>query len=699
MPGLELGFVDSTPGLTAKFDLSLDLAEAEGRIVGGVTYATALFEGATVERYLGYLRRVLHAMGADEYAAVAHLPLLPEGERRQVVEGWNATDAAYPDACIHELVQAQVERSPDAVAVVHGHRSLTYAELNARANRLAHHLRQHGVGPDTRVGICSERRLDMVVALLAVLKAGGAYVPLDPAYPAERLRFMLQDSAPVAVLGDAAARELFPGLDVPVIDLSASGLWAGRPATDPDPGSVGVRPHHLAYVIYTSGSTGRPKGVMIEHRSSSNFLRWARDTFDGGVLQRTLFSTSLNFDLSVFECFAPLVSGASVEVVRDALQPPGAGVTLVNTVPSAMKALLQADRVPPGVHTVNLAGEPLRQALVEQIFAATGVERVCNLFGPTETTTYSTWMEMKRDDGFARHIGRPVANTKVYILDGHGAPVPVRVVGEMYIGGAGVARGYLDRPALTAERFVADPFSPWPGARMYRTGDLARWRPDGMIEFLGRNDHQVKVRGFRIELPEIETLLLAHPQVREAVVLAREDAPGDPRLVAYYVGAEAVGAEALRAYLSERMPAFMVPAAYVRLQALPLTPNGKLDRRALPAPEGAAYGTRVYEAPAGEAEELLAGIWSELLGVEQVGRHDNFFRLGGHSLLVVGLIERMRQAGLHADVQVLFTTPTLAALAAAMRSGTREVEVPANLIPDSEPDDAEEDASGPEVFL
>ncbi len=687
LPGLALSPLAAESGTTAKFDLSLDLHEAGGRIAGGLTYATALFDAATAERYLGYLRRTLEWMVAADDQPLNHVPLLSPEERRRVVEEWNATDVAYPTGlCVHELFEAQAARTPHAVAVARGDRSLTYAELDERANRLAHHLRDQGVGPDARVAICVERGVEMVVGLLAILKAGGAYVPLDPAYPEERLRYMVEDSAPVAVLHDGSR---FPELRVPAIDVREPAAWAHHPATAPERG--GLRADHLAYLIYTSGSTGRPKGVMVEHRNAANFLNWGRDTF-GGVLGRTLFSTSLNFDLAVFECFVPLVSGGTVQVMRDALELAGAAGTLVNTVPSAMKALVETGRVPRGVHTVNLAGEPLKRALVEEIFATTGVERVCNLYGPSETTTYSTWVEMTRGGGFAPHVGRPVANTRVYITDPRSEPVPVGVAGEILIGGAGVARGYLNRPELTAERFVEDPFH---GGRMYRTGDLGRWLPDGTIEFLGRNDGQVKVRGHRIEPGEIEARLEEHAEVREAVVMAREDVPGDTRLVAYHVGT--AGADELRAHLAARIPAYMVPAAYVRLDAMPLTPNGKTDRRALPAPDGEAFGARGYEAPQGDAETALAEIWRELLGVERVGRHDNFFQLGGHSLLAVKLLDRMREAGLHADVEALFTDATLASLAARAGEAPDDVEIPSNLIP--KPADPAGDPESSELFI
>ncbi|HEV3051907.1 MAG TPA: amino acid adenylation domain-containing protein, partial [Longimicrobium sp.] len=575
-------------------------------------------------------------------------------------------------SCIHQLFQDQVARTPQAAALVFQGTELTYGELNARANRLAHHLRVLGVGPDVRVGICVERTPAMVVGIFAILKAGGAYVPLDPSYPADRLAYMLADSAPAVVLAQTHLRGRVDGTGVPVLELDAAApAWAELPASDP--AVEGLTSEHLAYLIYTSGSTGRPKGVAIAHRNAANLLHWGASVFADAGLERTLFCTSLNFDLAVFELFTPLTVGAAVFLVEDAvaLLSAPADVTLVNTVPSAMRALLDGGGVPASVRTVSLAGEPLKGSLVERIFAETGVERVCNLYGPSETTTYSTGVEMARRDGFAPHIGTPLQNTQVYVLDGAGEPLPVGVAGELCIGGAGVARGYLGRAALTADRFVPDPFARGAGARMYRTGDLARWRPDGTIEFLGRADHQVKVRGFRIELGEIEARLAEHPEVREPVVLAREDAPGDTRLVAYYVAAEPVAVEALKAHLGERLPGHMVPAAYVWLERLPLTPNGKLDRKALPAPEGDAFARRGYEAPAGEVEEALAEIWGELLGLERVGRRDDFFELGGHSLLIVKLIERMRRRGLHAEIGTLFTVPVLAELAEAVTGETR----------------------------
>ncbi|WP_420126319.1 amino acid adenylation domain-containing protein, partial [Longimicrobium sp.] len=680
LPGLTLGGVGaaesavSASGAAARFDLSLDLAERDGRLVGSMTYATSLFDRATVERHVGYLRRALEAMAADERRPVDRLALLPAEERTQVLEAWNRTDAAYPsESCIHELFQAQAARTPDAEAVAFEGERLTYAELNARANRLAHHLRSLGVGPDARVAVCVERSAEMVVALLAVMKAGGAYVPLDPSYPAERLRYVLDDSAPAAVVTQRSldgVQALFAGVEVPVIDLEGA-AWADQPATHP--AVEGLTPAHLAYVIYTSGSTGRPKGVAVPHRGVVNLLSSMREIVGMEPADRLLAVTTYAFDISVLEIFLPLLHGAATIVLpRERVADPAAlaeairsyAPTVMQATPASWRMLVGAGwEGAPGMRAL-CGGEALPAELASAVRSR--VAGLWNVYGPTETTIWSTSEAVRGDSAAQVPIGRPVANTRVYVLDAALQPVPVGVAGELYIGGAGVVRGYLGRAAQTAERFVADPFGGEPGARMYRTGDLARWRPDGTMEFIGRTDFQVKVRGFRIELGEIEARLAEHADVREAVVMAREDVPGDLRLVAYFVGAAAdaagaADAEALRAHLSGALPEYMVPAAYVRLDALPLTPNGKLDRKALSAPEGDAYAIRGYEAPVGETEQALAEIWAEVLGVERVGRWDGFFELGGHSLLAVRVVSRVRQVlGAEVALGELFRSPVLA---------------------------------------
>ncbi len=676
LPDLTLARVGSSSN-RSYFDLSLLVADRDDRVDAVLDYASALFDRPTIERWAGYYVRLLEAMAADATSAVGKLPLLPELERRRLLIDFNTTEAAYPKGeLIHELFERQAAARPDAVAVVFDDRSLTYGQLNARANQVAHELIAMGVRPDDRVAISVDRTPDLVIGLLAILKAGGAYLPLDPAYPAERLHYLLRDGSPKALLTQQALQERLPDAGLPAVlldRLECTARLSARPTSNPNPRDLGVTPHHLAYVIYTSGSTGLPKGVAIEHANTVNLLYWALSSFTNEELSNTLFSTSINFDLAVWELFVPLAAGATLTLVRDALEltTRREPVTLINTVPSAIRALLDAGVVPATTRLVNLAGEPLRRDIVERLFTETSTCAVANLYGPSETTTYSTWVRMSREDGFDATIGRPVANTRVYVLDVHREPVPIGVAGEIYIGGDGVARGYLNRPDLTAERFLRDPFSDDPAARMYKTGDVGRWLADGRIEYLGRNDFQVKIRGFRIELGEIEAKLGRCAGVREAVVLAREDVPGDKRLVAYVVPGEGTTLQAaeLRSVLLSQLPDFMVPPAFVMLDAMPLTANGKLDRNALPAPETTTQIAREYEAPRDQIEETLAAVWQDLLRVERVGRYDHFFELGGHSLLAVQLISRVRDL-LNVDVPVraLFAAPTLAGFAGAVRA-------------------------------
>ncbi|WP_223621891.1 amino acid adenylation domain-containing protein, partial [Lysobacter sp. ESA13C] len=532
---------------------------------------------------------------------VSALRLLPEAERQLVVETWNATDAPYPvDRLVHELFEAQAAKTPDAIALVQDEASLTYAELNAQANRLAHYLRSLGMQPDDRVGLCVERSPGMVVGLLAVLKAGGAYVPLDPGYPADRLAYMLEDSAPVAVLTQQSLQTLLAWpAGIPVLTLDADRApWQDAPADDPVRGALS--PHHLAYVIYTSGSTGQPKGVMVEHRGLQNLIHWYRGAAQLTERDRMLVATSYSFDLTQKNLLSPLVTGGRLVLAFGHFDPDAivrligrAGASVMNMTPSAFHSLIAADGqgALTGVRRVILGGEPIQAAPLLELKQPW--PDVVNGYGPSECTavvaSHVLGNRFDRYQGRSVPLGRPIPNTRIYILDARGEPTPIGVPGELYIGGVGVARGYLNRPELTAERFVRDPFSAVPEARMYRSGDLGRWLPDGTIEFLGRNDFQVKVRGFRIELGEIESRLVAQPGVREAVVLAREDVPGDKRLIAYYLAEEALSAQSLRTALQQALPDYMVPAAYVHLAQWPLTPSGKLDRSALPAPDGQAY--------------------------------------------------------------------------------------------------------------
>ncbi|VBX61009.1 non-ribosomal peptide synthetase [Burkholderia pseudomallei] len=679
MPGLTVS-VARTETTTSQYDLVLSMQERNGDIVGHLNYATALFDEQTARRYARYWRRLLEGMTAGSAnVSVARLPLLDEAEREQVVHEWNATERAYPiRQCIHQLFEAQAARTPNAIAI--GDERVTYAALNASANRLARHLRALGVVADTRVAVCIERGAPMVIALLAIWKAGGAYVPLDPAYPRERIAYMLRDSAPIAVLTSRASRDLVAShlpdrAPLVVIDAAAC-PWDALSGDDLDPNDIELNATHLCYVIYTSGSTGQPKGVMIEHRNLVNYTLDAIRWFGLGPGETVLQQNSLNFDLSLEEIVPALSSGAALAPAVELFGAGGsarghsARPTMIHLTAAHWQQLVgewhRAGARPAaaleGVRLVNVTGDALSPHKLEQWDAIRPAHtRLINTYGPTEITISCSAAYVRHAPGMSRvSIGRPFANSRMYLLDARGEPVPVGVTGELYIGGDGVARGYLNRPELSAERFVDDPFRP--GSRMYKTGDLACRRGDGEIEFVGRNDFQVKVRGFRVELSEVETRLAAVDGVQEIAVLAREDAPGEKRLVAYYTGAAEMAA--LRECAARDLPAYMMPAAYVCLPALPLTPNGKLDRNALPPPAHDADSNRGYEAPQGDIEETLARIWEQLLERERVGRHDNFFDLGGHSLLTVSLIERMRQADLHADVAALFTTSTLAELAA-----------------------------------
>ena len=691
LPEVESRPWQSVPVQTAKFDLTLSLKESGNSIVGGLEYASALFEKKTVERYLYYFQALLQGMVHSENEPMDRLPLLGKKERHQVLYAWNQTEAAYPAGkCIHELFEEQAERTPSAVALVYEDREVTYGDLNRQTNRLAHYLRRLGVKADTRVAICVERGLEMVVGLLGILKAGGAYVPLDPDYPAERLRYMVEHSRSVVLLlqRDLDGRlgeisDALPKLDLAALIQSSS----DEAETNPDRASVELTPQNLAYVIYTSGSTGVPKGVLNEHGGVVNRLLWMQQAYGlqthDAVLQKTPFS----FDVSVWEFFWPLLAGARLVMARPQEHKDPAylvesiqrnRITTIHFVPAMLLAFLEQEESAECRSLVRVicSGEALTPAVVRRFGERLPDIKLHNLYGPTEAAVDVTAWECPLDPKQSRiRIGRPIANTQMYVLDAHGEPVPQGVTGELYIGGVQVARGYLEEAGMTAARFVPNPFRGVDGERMYRTGDLGRWFEDGTIEFLGRNDFQVKVRGFRIELGEIEGWLLRYPGIREAVVLARRDNAGDTRLAAYYTltepkpqdesrGKVKVEAEVLRKYLMARLPEYMVPIAYTRMEAMPLTPNGKLDRKSLPVPEADAYATRRYEAPEGETETAVAAIWAELLHLERVGRRDNFFELGGHSLLAARVIARVReQFGLTVTLGDFFLHPALAGLA------------------------------------
>ncbi|MBZ5522272.1 MAG: amino acid adenylation domain-containing protein [Acidobacteriia bacterium] len=648
------------------------------------------------------LESLVTALERDPATPVCSLDVLPPAERHQLLVEWNAPGTEYPeDLCIHELFEAQAAQTPNAIAVAYEGKTLTYRELNRQANRLAHYLRGLGVSPDDRVAICAERSLEMMVGILAVLKAGGAYVPLDPAYPVERLEYMLGDSAPVVLLVhlSAALRIALSAVlttgSIPVVDLQADArAWADGPEVDLNPENSGLKPQHLAYVIYTSGSTGKPKGVMVKH---SNVVRLFSATrawfhFDRNDVW-TLFH-SYAFDFSVWEIWGALLYGGKLLIVPQVTtRSPrefysllcAEGVTILNQTPSAFRQLMAAQAAEAGhrLRYVIFGGEALEVSTLRPWYERepNRETRLINMYGITETTVHVTYCPLEEADTLTpgpSPIGRRIPDLTIYILDRHRQPAPIGVAGEMYVGGAGVARGYLNRPELTAERFIADPFSTDPHARLYKTGDLARFRPDGNIEYLGRNDHQVKIRGFRIELGEIEARLVEHPGVREAAVLAREDHPGDKRLVAYVTtarpaengaGAPALDVEALREHLRSLLPEYMVPAAYVRLESLPLTANGKLDRKSLPSPDGDAYLTRGDEAPVGELETALAAIWADVLNLERIGRNDSFFEIGGHSLLAVQLVNRISGTlGVDMQLRDIFVANTIKDMATLLNA-------------------------------
>ncbi|WP_122562428.1 non-ribosomal peptide synthetase, partial [Pseudomonas viridiflava] len=591
------------------------------------------------------------------------LDLLPAAERIELLDGFNAR-RSEPDSefTIHQRIEQQAAMAPDAVAAQVGDQRLSYGELNRRANALAHHLIGLGVRPDDRVAVMACRGLDTLVGLLAVLKAGAGYVPVDPGHPDERVGYLLQDCAPVVVLTQADLLERLPPLAVRVVTLDR----ADWPMREDNPQVVHLTVDHLAYVIYTSGSTGLPKGVMVEHRTLNNLVDWHCQAFDLHAGSHTASVAGFGFDAMAWEVWPALCAGATLHV-----PPAGIGNEQLDALldwwiaqplqvaflptPVAEYAFSRELRHPT-LRTLLIGGDRLRQFPSEPGFA------VINNYGPTETTVVASSGEMS--PGGVLHIGKPVSHARLYVLDARCQPVPLGVPGELYIGGDGVARGYLNRPDMTAERFLDDPFSEQPKARMYRSGDLVRWLADGTLEYLGRNDDQVKIRGVRIELGEIEQQLASYPGIGEAVVVARQMEEGGLRLVAYYTCLDAqLDATALRAHLTGHLPEYMVPAAYVALDALPLTQNGKVDRKALPVPSLDALATATYQAPDTPIEQRLAELWAEVLEVERVGRHDSFFELGGHSLLAIRLVSLMQKSGLSLSLAELFQHPSIAALA------------------------------------
>ncbi|MFF0223660.1 amino acid adenylation domain-containing protein [Streptomyces sp. NPDC004629] len=660
-------------------DLALDVADGgEPEPVAHLTYRTELFDRESAERLAGTYLTLLAAATAEPGAPLSALDPLTAGERRRLLTEWAVNPVACPtDRGVPDLVAEQAARRPDAVAVVFAGGQLTYRQLVARSEALAGRLHALGVGRDVPVGVCLERGPELIVALLAVLRAGGAYVPLDPEHPAQRLEFVLRDTgAPVLIAPESLRGRLARGRTLVLPDEADDAAEAPR---DTPAG----RPGDLAYVLYTSGSTGTPKGVAVTVGSLVNLLFAMRTAFPPPASETVLFATSPTFDIANVEMFLPLVTGGRLVVAdKDQARTPRAlaalidthRVTLVQATPSAWRALVAALSERPAARglTVLSAGEPLPADLAATML--TVGDRVVNGYGPTEATIYATLAEI-RDPARGVPIGRPTANTEVYVVDEHDRPVPVGVPGELLIGGAGVARGYLGRPELTAERFTVHPFRDDPAPRVYRTGDLARWRPDGTLEFLGRLDHQVKVRGFRIELGEVESVLTAHADVASCAVTVREDVPGDKALVAYCVPAagRTLSVTALREWCGRTLPGYMIPSAFVFLTGLPLSSSGKTDRAALPAPDGDRGGLdAAYVAPRTPAERAVARIWSAALWADEVGAHDDFFELGGDSLIATRVALRLQEEfALEVPVQALFTHTTVQALARALTAARR----------------------------
>src|SRR5258706_1529593 len=662
---------------SGKFDLQLSMMEASGELWARFDYATDLFEASTIARLADHFVRLLDGIVGEPQRRVSELSLLGEAERCQLVSEWNDTAVAYPQHCLHELFAAQAARTPDAVAVTYDDAALSYGELEQRANQLAHYLRRLGVGPETVVGLCAERSLAMVVGLIGILKAGGAYLPLDPSYPAERLGYMLADAHVPVLLTQEALMDRLPAHDAQVVRLDAD--WpaiAAEPTTAPPSGGQSGNPAHL---VFNSGSTGRPKGTLVTHGCVGRLLAPDEAHFGFGPGDLWTLFHSYAFDFSVWEIWGALLYGGRLVVVPYWVSRSPAefhallareGVTVLNQTPSAFAQLMQADAAAPrelALRVVIFGGEALNFAELGGWLERHGAERpqLVNMYGITETTVHVTYRPVRRADvteGGGSAIGRPLSDLQVYVLDRHMEPAPVGVGGGMYVGGAGLGRGYLGGAGLTAERFVPSPFGD--GCRLYRSGDLARWRADGELEYLGRADTQVKLRGFRIELGEIEAALMSHGSVAQAVVVARPESGGEKRLVGYVVPVDGVTPDSdLRAHLKRTLPDYMVPQAFVILEQLPLSANGKLDRKALPAPDAPRAG-QDYVAPRNEIEATLAGIFAEVLRLERVGIDDNFFELGGDSILSIQVVARANRAGLALTARQMFEQQTVAGLAA-----------------------------------
>ncbi|MEM8534763.1 MAG: amino acid adenylation domain-containing protein [Chloroflexota bacterium] len=705
----------------AQFDLTLFAVERPEGLRTWIEYNIDLFEKETIERMLWHFQILLEGIVSNPHQSIDTLPMLPSEQRYQLMVEWNKPIVSEA-GCLHELFEAQVLRTPTATAIISAvgdtcnPSSMTFAELDYAVSQFAGYLQTLGVGPEITVGVCLPRTPTLIIALLAVLKAGGTYVPLDPTYPPDRLAFMLEDSqaSVLIILSDTDKPNVSTNLNMlldyvrdsntcQILNLAiqwshiSNGQDVGKRAC-PNSSLQTAVPDNAAYLIYTSGSTGRPKGVVITHRSAVVLLNWSKRVFTSHELSGVFAGTSVCFDLSIFEIFVPLAWGGTVILADNVLNlfehPAYDQITLINTVPSVLVELLRLKALPANIRTVNLAGEALSSTLANQVYSMPGVQRLFNLYGPSEDTTYSTVATVNPQDKQTPPIGYPIDSTQVYVLSNDLQPVPIGVAGEVYLSGDGLARGYVQQPVLTAEKFLPNPFVertlgiPF-GARMYTTGDMARWRSDGNLEYIGRKDYQVKVRGFRIELGEIETVLCQHPDIREAVVLVREDTQGDKRLIAYLVGQEnTIGDQdvdslqqatevssqipSLRAYLQKHLPNYMIPNTFMLLPTLPLMPNGKLDRRALPSPHKISIlDHQNYVEPRDAWELQLVQLWEEILEIHPIGITDDFFERGGHSLLIIQLLARLQHTiGDIIPVQAFLQQPTIEGLASIIRRGS-----------------------------
>lgn len=666
-----------------KFDLMLSITETPEGLRGAFSCKKGVFNDRALERLSGHFLNLLDAAVSLPSVRIDSVELMSQSERRQIVEEWNRKESRWEEngRCLHDLILEQADKTPDAIAVRCGCMAMSYLQLRRSAEIIAGELTKCGVGPECLVGICMTRSIDLPAVLLGCLCSGGAYVPLDPAYPKDRLAAIMADSKPVALICERRLAPILPEVNCPTIWLEEAGFDSVNAGSSPDFGAgPSVVAENPAYIIYTSGSTGNPKGVMIEHRNPAGLLHWAKNTYGSELTSAVLGSTSICFDLSVFELFATLYCGGTVVLVENILElvglPGREHLTLINTVPSSMAVLVRMGQLPQSVKTINLAGEPLKKDLVDQLYES-GVNEVYDLYGPSEDTTYSTGAV--REKGGAETIGRPLFNKYAFIVDPGMMLVPVGVWGELQIGGSGLGRGYLKHPELTSEKFVPDWITGRPGQRLYRTGDLGRWREDGTIEYLGRMDQQVKVRGYRVEPGEIESVLKSQEGIRDAVVVARGQ--GENRRLVGYVAAENGAdteslAERTRNSLARKLPEYMVPSVIVLIEEFPLMPNGKLDREALPDPERLG-ATANAVGPRNPEEQILCAICADVLKRDRVDVHENLFAMGVHSLLAVQVVARISDSlGVDLPVRALFERPTVAALAEQIREETGDLDEP-----------------------